>query len=119
MPLKKIRRYNKNQAVNLQTKKLKVRQRIAIFLVVLLLIFSDAVFSQQGTIFSKTDTLYRVNPVLKINILSKDFYSRNLGILCRQELLLEKKTAIPFRIRLGSLEYVNQMEGKTKNQFPF
>ena len=47
-----------------------------------------------------------------IQILPANYYSSNLGLMCKQELLLEKKTKIPFRIRLGSLAYTNMLEGK-------
>ena len=39
---------------------------------------------------------------------------RDWGIICQKEWKLEKATGIPFRFRLGSLQYVDMMEGKAK-----
>jgi hypothetical protein len=41
-----------------------------------------------------------------------DFYNTQLGFFCRQEWKIEKSARIPFRFRLGSIDYVNKMEGK-------
>ncbi len=36
------------------------------------------------------------------------------GIICQKEWEVEKATGIPFRFRLGSVEYVDKLEAKTK-----
>jgi hypothetical protein len=42
------------------------------------------------------------------------WYTDNLSGFCRPEWKLEKTTGIPLRLRLGSLDYVNRLEGKTQ-----
>lgn len=46
------------------------------------------------------------------SLISPDYITRQWGIFCEGEWQLEKKTGIPLRFRLGSLEYVNHLEGK-------
>lgn len=45
--------------------------------------------------------------------LPQDFYTQSLGFICRQEYKFQKYTAVPLRIRLGSLAYVNYLEQKS------
>ncbi len=49
---------------------------------------------------------------IPLRLLGQDYYSNNLAFFCKKELQVEKVTKIPFRVRLGSLDYVNTLEGK-------
>jgi len=150
---KKIRS-NKNQAVNLQTNKRKMRQRTRFFLVVLLLMFAGNIFSQINSnsnshayrknvrTFTICDSLLTpnlcspkfkniiaapsepymgscwtypliYNPALNLFApIAKNFSIVQLGIVCKKEFEFEKRTSIPLRLRIGSLDYTNYMERK-------
>lgn len=78
--------------------------------------------------FPVTDVDYPVSKTLKISgpafatnnpapvtpSLKSIFFNpqKQWGIICRKEWEFEKSTGLPIRLRLGTLEYVNQLEGK-------
>ncbi|MEJ0104113.1 MAG: hypothetical protein WDO19_16805 [Bacteroidota bacterium] len=93
-------------------------QRLWYFVVVFLLIFRGPAFSQKKATLLPSS--FSIRPVYayikgdstKIYMIQPDFYSSHLGFFCKKELQIEKTTSVPFRFRLGSLDYVNYLEGK-------
>jgi hypothetical protein len=46
--------------------------------------------------------------------LPADQYTRNFGFFCKEELHLQKRSGVNFSLRLGTLDYCNFLEGKTR-----
>jgi len=51
---------------------------------------------------------------LPIRLVPQDTYSKELAFFCKREWELEKKTGVPMKFRLGSVDYVNTLEGKNQ-----
>jgi hypothetical protein len=56
-----------------------------------------------------TDT---TNHVLRSLMISKNYSKNHYGVFCKLENRIHKNTKFPVRFRLGSLDYVNKLEGK-------
>ena len=49
---------------------------------------------------------------ITLKILPQNFYNQHLSFFCKIELTVQKRTALPLFIRLGSREHVDYLERK-------
>ena len=86
------------------------------------LVFSFICVQAQGIKDSAKENSLRM-PVLYTNInlikypvisnqISGNFYSKQLPFFCNKEFQLQKAVGIPIKIRVGSVEYCDKLEGK-------
>jgi hypothetical protein len=47
-----------------------------------------------------------------ISIVKGNYYTQHMGFICKKEMALERAIKIPLRIRIGSLQQCNYLEGK-------
>ena len=66
----------------------------------------------QPQIFNKYSQLQTISEKEKLRKPNLGSPFAHWGFMCVGEYKLEQKTGIPLRVRLGSLDYVNKLEGK-------
>jgi hypothetical protein len=67
----------------------------------------------------RRDTVSFLHPVLlrpavgpELRDYGSGYYMGSLGFFCKEEIQMEKTIHLPLRLRLGSLQEVNRLEGK-------
>jgi hypothetical protein len=103
--VKKLRKFTSKQISHAMKK--------ICFFVNLMLMLSIAANAQQ----LKDSIAPKPKPVFNflstpLRLLPSDYYYCNLGFFCKKEIQFEKATKIPLRLRLGSVDYCDMLEGK-------
>jgi hypothetical protein len=65
---------------------------------------------------AEADPAKNISPSM---LVSPSFYTAHLPFFCRQEINIERITKFPVKFRLGSVQYVDYLEGKVNATRPF
>lgn len=89
------------------------------FLIIFLVFCTAVVYGQQvkidTTVTIKPPFVFRFNAIqVQPTPVAANYYAKNLSFFCANELKFEKATKIPFKFRLGSVDYTDKMEGKNQ-----
>ncbi len=101
-------------------------------IVISLFLFSSSLVSAQLSDFSQLSTSLdrltniKIDSSIKIkphnSILTKpsynSFYQSHLGAMCKLENSINKSTVFPVSLRLGTVQYVDRLEGKVEEYTP-
>ncbi|HZH97006.1 MAG TPA: hypothetical protein VEY06_14035 [Flavisolibacter sp.] len=78
-----------------------------LFYTLVLVSFASGVHGQNAARI-KADTSYHT----PIKIIPSNYYTKGLGVVCKQELRLQKATGLNLFFRVGSKEHVDYLEQK-------
>jgi hypothetical protein len=88
--------------------------RIAFVLLALAMLKSSKSASQAVSI----GFMHSCDKKISLKVLPPNFYTNHLSFFCKKEIQVQKITAIPVFFRLGSKEYVDQLERKPNTALP-
>jgi len=88
-------------------------------------LYTESSRFKKSTIYKNLNKTVNIKPAQPINnntgifltpfsisVINPDHYTQNFGFFCKRELQFEKATKVPFKFRLGSVQYCDWMEGK-------
>lgn len=69
-------------------------------------------FNNNSSKILQTSTAFFLTSKPLLKSIPQNFYLQNIGVFCKKEWEFEKVTKIPLKVRIGSLQQCNWLEGK-------